>query len=67
MGLPTRLSPRALPWMPVIAPQMQYAPIGGPFHLASAIALNADAVLTYDRRLFESASEVGVPALSPGV
>lgn len=36
-------------------------------HLASAIALDVDALLTYDRRLIESASEVGITALAPGV
>lgn len=35
-------------------------------HLASAIALDVDAILTYDRRLSESASQVGVTALAPG-
>lgn len=35
-------------------------------HLASAIALDVDALLTYDRRLIESASELGVTTLAPG-
>lgn len=35
-------------------------------HLASAIALDVDAIVTYDERLLAAASHVGVPALAPG-
>lgn len=34
-------------------------------HLASAIALDADAIVTYDARLAKSSHEVGVPAVAP--
>jgi hypothetical protein len=34
-------------------------------HMASAIALNVDAVVTYDVRLAAACAEIGVPVLSP--
>ncbi len=34
-------------------------------HLASAIAVGADAILTYDKRLAEAAAAVGLAALAP--
>ena len=35
-------------------------------HLASAIGVGADAVLTYDRRLAEACASVGLDVLAPG-
>lgn len=35
-------------------------------HLASAIALDVDTILTYDHRMIEAASTIGVVALAPG-
>ncbi len=34
-------------------------------HLASAMALEVDAVVTYDHRLAEAATDVGLPVLAP--
>jgi predicted nucleic acid-binding protein len=34
-------------------------------HLASALAVDADAMLTYDDRLADSASAVGITVLAP--
>ena len=36
-------------------------------HLEAAIRLNADALLTYDRRLGDAAREIGIDVLSPGL
>lgn len=36
-------------------------------HLAAAIALDVQAIVTYDQRLLQAANEVGVVALAPGV
>jgi predicted nucleic acid-binding protein len=36
-------------------------------HLAAAIALDVEAIVTYDLRLAEAATSVGVRALSPGL
>lgn len=36
-------------------------------HLASAISLNVDALVTYDVRMADAARELGVPVISPGV
>lgn len=35
-------------------------------HLATAIRLQADGLLTYDLRMADAASEFGVPVLAPG-
>ena len=35
-------------------------------HLAAAIALGVDAVLTYDTQMAAAATDVGVPTLAPG-
>lgn len=36
-------------------------------HLACALLLDASAVITYDKRMLEAATEVGIEALSPGI
>ncbi len=34
-------------------------------HLAAAVALGVDAILTYDLRMAEAAGELGVPVIAP--
>lgn len=36
-------------------------------HVAAAIRLEADAIITYDERMVEAAVAVGLPAIQPGV
>ena len=35
-------------------------------HLACALVLDASAVVSYDKRMLEAATQVGLPTLSPG-
>jgi predicted nucleic acid-binding protein len=35
-------------------------------HLAAAVAIGADEILTYDERMLQAANHLGLPAVSPG-
>ncbi len=36
-------------------------------HVAAAIRIEADAIITYDERMIEAAAAMGLPAIQPGV